>query len=324
MERHCYYLPARFVCQMDDVDLSICKLLFNNSRCPEREVADKLGLSVSAVHRRINQLVEERVIREFSANISGRYLKAIGAQVDGVCDCKSIEDSLDELKKSDSITGVLVSAANLTSLVLLLRDISYLGPTVEHIRATLQMQQPKVTISTAVYLGDEPFDRAYTGSGELSKIDYRIVNSLHHNSRKQIVDIAEETGLTPKTIRNHLEQMEKDGSIEYALRWNPAYSAGASFIFRADLKPGTDKNKFISTLNKRFGARIILTFIHSNILDYVCGYGWAPTIAKQTDMIDELKEEDVVVNVTSSIVQKEWSFESWRDKVLIDGAKSKA
>src|SRR5512138_499463 len=120
---------------MDDIDLSICQLLFNNARCPERKIADDLGLSVAAVHRRVGQLIDEGVIREFAANISGGYLKAVGAQVDGVCDCRSVEDVLDQLRKNDSITSVLVSAANLTSLVLFLRNISDLGPTVEHIRA---------------------------------------------------------------------------------------------------------------------------------------------------------------------------------------------
>ncbi len=307
---------------MDDTDLRICQLLFNNSRCSERKLADELGISVAAIHRRVSFLIDEGVIREFAANISSGYLKAVGAQVDGVCYCKSVEEVLDQLKRNDGISSVLVSAANLTSLVLFLRDISDLGPTVEHIRTVLQMQQPKVTISAKVYVRNELFDKEYTGQRELSKIDYKIINSLHHNSRKQIVDIAEEIGITSKTIRHHLEQMEKDGSIEYTLQWNPAYSTGAAFIIRVDLKPGTDKGRFISNLNKRFGSRIILTFIHSNMLDYVCGYCWAPTIAQHADLLDELKKEEEVVNVTSGIVHNEWSFETWRERLLKERARA--
>lgn len=62
---------------MDDVDLRICELLFNNSRCPHRELASMLGISVTAVHRRVESLIDEGIIKEFTANISKSYLKRL-------------------------------------------------------------------------------------------------------------------------------------------------------------------------------------------------------------------------------------------------------
>jgi DNA-binding Lrp family transcriptional regulator len=53
---------------MDDADLLICKLLFNNSRLSQRDLADSLGLIVAAVHRRFDSLIEERIKKEFIAN----------------------------------------------------------------------------------------------------------------------------------------------------------------------------------------------------------------------------------------------------------------
>jgi DNA-binding Lrp family transcriptional regulator len=305
---------------MDDTDLLICKLLFNNSRLSQRDLADSIGLTVAAVHRRVDSMIEEGIIKEFTANISRGYLKAVSATVEGICDCRSVDDSIGKLEKNGSIVTVLVSSANLTTATLLLRDISDLSPTVEQIRTALHMQQPKVTISARTFVGNEPIEKEYIGNRELSRIDYRIINALHHNSRKLVVDIAEETGITPKTIRNHLEQMEKERAIEYTLVWNPAFSGGADFVVRVDLGPGTDKGRFISSLNQRFGSRVILTFVHSNMLDYVCGYCWAPTIAKQQDFIEALKKDEGVVDVRTSMVHKEWHFETWRDRLLKERA----
>lgn len=308
---------------MDDTDLLMCKLLFNNSRLSQRDLADSLGLTVGAVHRRVDSLIEEGIIKEFTANISRGYLNAVSAQVEGICDCMSVDDMIGKLRKNGSIITVLVSSVNLTTVTLLLRDISDLSAVVEQIRTVLQMRQPKVTISARTFIGNEPFEKEYIGNRELSRIDYRIINALHHNSRKLVVDIAEEIGITPKTVRNHLEQMERERAIEYTLVWNPAFSGGADFVLRVDLSPGTDKVRYISSLNKRFGSRVILTLIHSNMLDYVCGYCWAPTIAKQQDFIEALKKDEGVVDVRTSIVHKEWQFETWRDRLLKEKAALK-
>lgn len=134
------------------------------------------------------------------------------------------------------------------------------------------------------------------------------------------MDIAKEIDDTSKTIRNRLEQMEREGSIEYMLTWNAAYSTEANFIIRVDLKPGMDMNKHVSTLNRRHGARLILTLVHSSILDYDCEYCRAPTIAQHQELIETLKRDEEVAKVTSGIVHKEWNCETRRDLLLRDRA----
>ncbi len=308
---------------MDDVDLRICQLLFENARIPQREIATELGIGVAGVHRRIQALVNEKVITGFTANISSRYLRAVRAQVDGVCECQSVEGVLDRLRAIGSVSSVLISAANLTSVTLILRGIEDLGPAVEQVRDVLRMPNPKVTISTTIYVGARPLDKDLTCDRELSRMDYRIINSLHCNSRKPIIDLADEIGITPKTARNRLEQMEKEGSIEYDVIWDPARTAGASFIIRIDLKPGVDRSEFINMLNRSFGPRFILTFVHSNELDYVCGYCWAPTVAQHNDLVSALKSDEKVKGVRSGIVQDQWSLETWRDRLLKERASGK-
>lgn len=305
---------------MDDVDLRLCQLLFANSRRPQRELAEELGIGVAGVHRRIQSLLDQGVIITFHANLSTSYLKALHAQVDGVCDCQSMTENLEILKKSGSVFSVLTSAANLTSVMLLLRDINDLGPTVDLVRGALKMTQPRVTIAMKILVGTEPLEKVFTGNRELSRIDYRIVNSLHRNSRKPIVDVADEIDITPKTARNRLEAMEREGAIEYGFDWNPARTAGASFIVRINLKPGTDRSAFISHLNKQYGARFIYTFIFSNMTDYVGGYCWAPTVGQHSELVSALRNDGVVADVSSSIVHDMWGFETWRDRLLRERA----
>ncbi len=307
---------------MDEIDLRLCQLLFANSRRPQRELAEELGIGVAGVHRRIQSLVDQGVIITFHANLSTSYLKALHAQVDGVCDCQSMAENLEILKKSGSVFSVLTSAANLTSVMLLLRDINDLGPMVDLVRGALKMPQPRVTIAMKILVGTEPLEKEFTGNRELSRIDYRIVNSLHRNSRKPIVDVADEIDITPKTARNRLEAMEREGAIEYGFDWNPARTIGASFIVRINLKPGTDRSAFISHLNKQYGARFIYTFIFSNMADYVGGYCWAPTVGQHSELVSALRSDGAVADVSSSIVHDMWGFETWRDRLLRERASS--
>ncbi len=309
--------------RMDEVDLRLCQLLIANARRPQRELADELGISVAGVHRRIQALVDEKVVKGFTANISSEYLHAVLAQVDGVCECPSVEDVLDQLSRIGSVSSVLTSAANLTAVTLILKRIEDLGSSVDQVRDVLRMPKPRVTISTTICAGVNRLGKDITSERELTRVDYRIINSLHLNCRKPIIDVADEIGITPKTARNRLESMENEGLIEYGLNWEPARTAGACFIIRIDLKPQVDRSEFINQLNKRFGARFIMTLAHSNEPDYLCGYCWAPTVAEHNDLVGALKADEKVKGVRSGIVHNEWAFETWRDRLLKERASEK-
>ncbi|MEM2129947.1 MAG: winged helix-turn-helix transcriptional regulator [Candidatus Bathyarchaeia archaeon] len=62
---------------IDKTDAILCQLLLANSRLSYRDLADKLNLSVTAIHKRIQSLIELGIIRKFTAKISLGALKAI-------------------------------------------------------------------------------------------------------------------------------------------------------------------------------------------------------------------------------------------------------
>jgi DNA-binding Lrp family transcriptional regulator len=55
---------------MDKTDVVLSQLLLVNSRLSYRELADTLNLSVTAVHNRIQNLVESGIIRKFTVPIA--------------------------------------------------------------------------------------------------------------------------------------------------------------------------------------------------------------------------------------------------------------
>ena len=60
---------------MDEIDLFIIKKLFVNSRLTYREMAEMIEISVSATHKRINNLLDDGIISAFIARPSVIALK---------------------------------------------------------------------------------------------------------------------------------------------------------------------------------------------------------------------------------------------------------
>ncbi len=104
---------------MDGTDLVLSMLLLQNSRLSYRELADRLGLSVNAVHKRIRTLVEQGVIRAFTAKISISSLKAIPLVVFGRSEAQSSE-AAEKLREHGFTYWLGVAGGN----YLLLRRIS--------------------------------------------------------------------------------------------------------------------------------------------------------------------------------------------------------
>jgi DNA-binding Lrp family transcriptional regulator len=62
---------------VDRTDITLCILLLGNSRIPYQELANKLGLSVNAIHKRMKALTDAGIIRAFTARLSLLVLKVV-------------------------------------------------------------------------------------------------------------------------------------------------------------------------------------------------------------------------------------------------------
>ena len=51
---------------MDEIDLTIILFLMNNSRLTYREISDHLGLSVNAIYKRVQTLIDIGTIEKFT------------------------------------------------------------------------------------------------------------------------------------------------------------------------------------------------------------------------------------------------------------------
>jgi DNA-binding Lrp family transcriptional regulator len=313
--------------RMDDKDLRIFQLLLINNRVTNREISEELGISITSVHRRVQNLIDQGIFSRFTANISTGYLKAVPVKVIGASECTSINcctngectfanGCMKKLARRDDVEKVYHFGSNVTITTLLLKGLDELGPAVEHVRESLEIKKPTVVIPCRVTSANVPIHKKCYGKAPLSPLDFKIIQSLHEDARKPLKEVADGLGTSVKTIRHHFDRMFEQGSIELGINWKPEKTPGIYSVVHVELQPGGDKNRYIAKINEKFGPRILVSLEASNLPDLIVLSCWSPTMDQHVGMVDQLTQGSDVSLAYSRIIRSTWLFNSWRGKLL--------
>lgn len=300
---------------MDEMDLRLCMLLLDDPRASYRALADHLGISVQAVHRRIQALRTRGVIAGFSANISMEYLGAIRVDVVGQTQIDSMDDVLAALRKDDRVVTTLEASGHLLYVNGVLRDISELDSFVEFVRRAAAM--PKTTV--AIESGGPWVPPRAKGRAEaraLSDLDIRIIRALHTDARKSTTDVAAEIGVSAATVRRRLDTLIRDHAIEFIADIDPTYAGDVSSIMGVTLEDGADRAKVAAQLLQKFRPRIVYCIQFGNLPSYLVCATWTKTVNHLHGLVQEVEKQDGVRKVVANVPVAGYRFTSWRDKLL--------
>ena len=131
---------------MDKTDLFLIMMLLANSRTPYRELASKIGLSVNAVFRRIQELVESGIIRTFCASLDLGMLKALRIIIFGKCQGCTVEEVQKRAQENDAIYWISAAGWNFVYVGAYIRSISDLESLIVFVRDKLRIAEPIVGI----------------------------------------------------------------------------------------------------------------------------------------------------------------------------------
>jgi DNA-binding Lrp family transcriptional regulator len=178
-----------------------------NSRLSYRELAEKLNLSVTAVHNRIQSLIELGIIRKFTAKLSLFAKKGVLIFIFGTSKTNSIHDLNPKLEKNGSIYWLAIGGGNSLYIGVYLKNIGELETLVRFVKEAAEMPEP--TVGLAVSPVPLNMIRGVNPDTKLCELDYKIIRSLKDDSRKATSVVAEELGVSAKTIRRRLARMIK-------------------------------------------------------------------------------------------------------------------
>lgn len=287
-------------------------MLMANSRQSYRELAEKLNLSVTAVHNRIQVLIDMGIIRKFTARPSVLAQNAIHILVFGNTKTNSINKVRDKLKDNGAIYWLAVGGGNVIYIGAYLKHISELQPLVSYIKENAEIPEPTVSITFSP-VPPEILMNTVEVETDLCELDYKIIRSLKDDSRKAVADIAEELKMSAKTIRRRLERMIKNFLIELSIEWFPDASNDIMSVFHVQLKEGADKNTTYRIWQKYY-PETLFYWGFSNIPDNYLFMTWSPTSRDVKNLRENLEQENSVKSVSPNIMFTGYMFNSWRDK----------
>ena len=291
---------------MDKIDLFIVRKLLENSRLTYRELADMTDMSVSGMHKRIRRLEDDGIITAYIARPSIIALKYLWVAIFGTSNAKSMDVVSKELGQHENIRMVSIAGGKYLYISALLRSISELQEYSSYASRVAQITEPSIGIVNVPYI---------TTPEPLTSIDYRILKTLNRDARKPISDVADDVGISAKTVRKRLNRMIEHKLVSFTIQWTPMYENSYFTLFYLVLNEGTDLNSMVQHLNKKFSQSIAYCLTFSNIphLILLC------TLTKTSNDSQRIQEEmqterfkDVIPHIFFST---KW-YDCWVDQLL--------
>jgi DNA-binding Lrp family transcriptional regulator len=297
---------------VDETDLLICGMLMADSRTPYRDLADKLGISLQAVHRRVQELREKGVLGEFSTHIS---MEQAGAVVLYVFATSSMppEEAVKRLSEDDRTYVVVASDRGFLSIGALLRGPGEMEDYVAKATASASLSQLRVGIMSRTELRSE-----LSGQGkkeELSDLDLRIIDALAFDSRQPIEEVALKVGAAASTVRRRLQAMVEHGAVQFTVDFHPHMGEVIVSQVFVELDEGKDKNTILGDIMQAHPRALLFGITFGNLPSFLLIGLWAKSMREINESVKGIADTKGVRQATSNIVVEEWRFPTWRDRI---------
>ncbi len=293
--------------------MALIQLLLANSRCSYAELAEKLSLSVNAVHKRIRSLIEAGVIRKFTAKLSGLAVNFVPVFVSGTSQLSTLQGLPDKLKTQGSIYWLAVGGGKYLYIGAYLRSINELESLVSYLRKEAGLAEPTVGIMAVptfmLPANLESFDTA------LCDLDYQIIRSMRDDARKTISDIADELGISAKTVRRRLTRMIKNWLIELSVEWYPDASNDIMTLFELRLQPNADIGVAYKIF-KKYSPQVLFYWSFANIPSTATFTVWTNSMKELQSIRENIEKEEGVLSITPNILYAGYMFSTWRDQIV--------
>ena len=241
---------------MDDVDKRIILELDSDCRMTYKTMADKLGLSATAIKKRITKLLDTGVIDRYLATLSFEMISADAllaiVQTDGY---EIQEEFINKVGKNSAVLqvssvacgkGGLYCVFAMTSGLNALSDFGAFLRTLDSVTDT--------EIHVLIYPRGKKVN--------LTKTQIRVLSQLVDNPRMSIVDIAGSVGMTARRVRRTITELQEGGGINFAIFWNLGKGGLNEILLRIEWdEKNTTYESMIDWLRKEYPLEFWTPFI---------------------------------------------------------------
>jgi DNA-binding Lrp family transcriptional regulator len=303
---------------MDESDIKIIMLLILNSRLTYREIANHLDLSLNAIYKRVQNLIDSGVIKRFTAKINPHAIGAVYAFTFGKSQASNIEKVVSELKQNKNTAAIFLTSRNHIYIGSFLNSVHELGKYSSFVTGVAELQSPIVGLRDGSYYSS-PVEFIYpkTRSPNMDKLDLSIIRCIHNDSRKPISEVADDVSSTPNTVRRRLSRLIDEGLIELTIDVYLEESNDLFSFLLINLNPTADRIKIAKFISEKFQPFTMFCWTFSNLPNTLLCWIWTSTLKQLNDLIEALKIDEVDSTITD-IIRRGHFIDTWIDDLLYD------
>jgi len=293
--------------ELDDLDVSILKMLTTNSRMSDHSIAKKLQVTANTVKNRIRNLMKEGVLLGFETHLSATFFNAthcwLSAQLYGNGPGKKI---VEELGKIDKVSFIMPTTESLMLIAMDFFNSTDLDNTIQQMSSVKEI----TGIDTLIYLSQHFHKKI-----EISPLDWKIIKSIRFNSRKSPSEIAMECGVSTRTVNRRLKRLYNGGVIHHTIAFDPMASKGTIvYGISAEYDARFPRDKIV----KSIASNVKNLFNHFVMVN-------SPTVLliffgkRFSDIHDNenaIKAVEGVRSLKTYFCTKVYYFKDWRDELI--------
>ena len=211
---------------MDLVDKTVMVEIALNCRISYERLSRKTELSANAGKNRVKALLDSGTISRFAVSLQASMINAEFFMALVITDgTEDIDQFVGRLGESPMVGHISLLASVQGGAYLLWGQ--YIGATMlSELRTYLHVPAEVKIVELHTIIGHRG------KSVELAKLHLRILSILQNNPRALIIDIAQDTGLAPKTVRRAIRELMEGEGIHFSARPDMAAGKLVNFFVR--------------------------------------------------------------------------------------------
>jgi DNA-binding Lrp family transcriptional regulator len=295
---------------MDDKDIEILKLLLFDGRMAYESIAKKVKLTPYLVKKKIKNLVDLGVIMKFTTNLNFlMFQRSVCYTLADIKEGTDQEELLTRIGKLDAFTGGAISLQNKMQIIHTYSDDHDFKKNLEILMEFEEIENVENFILLI------PPSLGFKEK-RLTKTDWKIINSIKGNCRKTDVEVANELGLSSKTVRRRLNYMKENNIILFMIDLDTSAADFLSYLLIV---------KFQKTASESFNRiiKIVKDYFYVWRVANQEAFIFTVFINKLRDIDEQVKQIEkipYIKEVISFLPTKMFYFESWLDKLIESNA----
>ena len=298
--------------ELDDLDISILKMLTTNSRRSDHSIARKLQVTTNTVKNRIRNLMKEGVLLGFETHLSATFFNATHCWLSAQLYGSELEEKIvEELGKIDKVSFIMPTTENLMLIAMDFLNSTDLDNTIQR----MSKKKEITGIDTLIYSSQHIHKKI-----DVSPLDWKIIKCTRFNSRKSPSEIARECGVSTRTVNRRLRGLYDGGVVHHTIAFDPMASKGTivyGINVEYDARFPRDKvvGSIISSVKNLFNHFVMVN--SPTVLLIFFGKRFSDIHANE----NVIKAVEGVRSIKTYFCTKVYYFKDWRDELIGENAE---